>query len=537
MRYRNDDQPASGRRGAGTASGQTLKRRLFNGIVVIAVSALVASCGSSSNIKTSKKRSKEYFPEKKYGVNASPRVADAGKPVRKGGGRYMVGKPYKVAGKWYRPRVNTKYNKTGRASWYGSAFHGRLTANGEVYDMNALSAAHPTLPLPSYVRVTNLKNRRSVIVRVNDRGPFHGGRVIDLSKRTADLLDFSGSGVAKVRVKYVGRAPLHGRDHAKLMASYRGPGQAAPGGTMPGTMFAQAEPLSSAPVPKSRPYNVAPAPVMTAFDPAAYTEGAAVMLAAAGAVPQGEDLPELPRNTTSATGTYDPEPADSTPVTPSARAKPDARKVRTFSFKLNGDDPTATPEPIDNADDVKTVKTVAISGPRPVEVEPAPGAAKPVRLVYPSRTAARAAPVAATNAGNGPVPPAGIGGPFVPVSNAQTTTVSAGGLFYAGKGRIDGGHAMIAAMANDAVPLAALNARIAEGRRVIIMLGRFSDTANARRLERKLSGLGRVERKSVLVKGRRLTQLSLTELRPHVSIDRALQTAERAGAHGAYRMN
>ena len=93
----------------------------------------------------------------------------------------MVGKPYQVAGRWYTPRVDNNYDKTGKASWYGSNFHGRLTANGEIFDQNAMTAAHPTLPLPSYVRVTNLQNRRSVIVRVNDRGPFVADRLIDLS--------------------------------------------------------------------------------------------------------------------------------------------------------------------------------------------------------------------------------------------------------------------------------------------------------------------------------------------------------------------
>ena len=113
------------------------------------------------------------------------------------------------------------------ASWYGDDFHGRLTANGEVFDMNALSAAHPTLPMPSYVRVTNLSNKKSIIVRVNDRGPYHGNRVIDLSHKTADLLGFKGNGVARVRVDYVGRASLDGSDDRKLIATLR-EGEPAP---------------------------------------------------------------------------------------------------------------------------------------------------------------------------------------------------------------------------------------------------------------------------------------------------------------------
>src|SRR5690606_37005950 len=142
-------------------------------------------------------------------------------------GRDQTGKPYMVKGKWYHPTEAPGYRKTGLASWYGDAFHGRLTANGEIYDMTHLTAAHPTMPLPSYARVTNTKNGNSVIVRVNDRGPFAHGRVIDLSRRAAELLDYTHSGVAKVEVEYVGRAPLDGRDDAFLMASYR-PGGRAP---------------------------------------------------------------------------------------------------------------------------------------------------------------------------------------------------------------------------------------------------------------------------------------------------------------------
>ena len=99
-----------------------------------------------------------------------------------------MGDPYQVAGRWYYPKLDPNYSRVGRASWYGAAFHGRLTANGEVYDMNALTAASPTMPLPSYARVTNLDNGSSVIVRVNDRGPFAKGRVIDLSARAAKML-------------------------------------------------------------------------------------------------------------------------------------------------------------------------------------------------------------------------------------------------------------------------------------------------------------------------------------------------------------
>ncbi len=116
-------------------------------------------------------------------------------------GKYKVGSPYKIKGKKYYPAVDYNYNRTGIASWYGPNFHGKKTANGEIFDQNELTAAHKTLPLPSIVRVTNLENGRSLIVRVNDRGPYAYGRIIDMSKRAAELLGFKNKGVAKVRVQ------------------------------------------------------------------------------------------------------------------------------------------------------------------------------------------------------------------------------------------------------------------------------------------------------------------------------------------------
>lgn len=114
---------------------------------------------------------------------------------------YKVGEPYEIDGKRYYPKEDYKYRETGIASWYGDEFHGRLTANGEVFNMNAVSAAHRTLPMPSVVRVTNLENGRSMVVRVNDRGPFVKDRILDMSHRGADLLGFRGQGTVKVRVE------------------------------------------------------------------------------------------------------------------------------------------------------------------------------------------------------------------------------------------------------------------------------------------------------------------------------------------------
>ena len=117
---------------------------------------------------------------------------------------YKLGKPYVIEGTWYYPSYEPYYDRTGVASWYGSTFHGRPTAIGERFDMNEVSAAHPTLPLPSRARVTNLENGRVLVVRVNDRGPFINGRLIDLSRRAAQLLGFHRKGLTRVRVQYLG---------------------------------------------------------------------------------------------------------------------------------------------------------------------------------------------------------------------------------------------------------------------------------------------------------------------------------------------
>ncbi|MFC7332019.1 septal ring lytic transglycosylase RlpA family protein [Rhodocista pekingensis] len=130
----------------------------------------------------------------------APPPAQSG-PAVVPGGTYKVGDPYQIDGVWYYPAVDYTYNQTGIASWYGPGFHTRATANGENYNENELTAAHQTLPMPSLVRVTNLENGRSIVVRINDRGPFVPGRIIDMSRRGAQLLGFEQQGTAKVRVQ------------------------------------------------------------------------------------------------------------------------------------------------------------------------------------------------------------------------------------------------------------------------------------------------------------------------------------------------
>lgn len=263
--------------------GDAKWKREGAGISRVARFSALALCFLVTNCASSSKFAAKVDP--KYGVASSPRVVDFGEPVPKGGGTYRVGKPYVVAGQTYVPEEKSDYKAEGLASWYGDDFHGRRTANGEIFDMEAISAAHPTLPMPSYVRVTNLATKRSIIVRVNDRGPYHGNRVIDLSYKTAQLLGFRDHGVARVRVEYVGRAPLEGSDERTLIASLR-QGQPAPAPFMVASSRSfiptpdRSSPLlrGAVPVPGERPYTLGEARAETAAyrSPAIATDMAAL---------------------------------------------------------------------------------------------------------------------------------------------------------------------------------------------------------------------------------------------------------------------
>jgi rare lipoprotein A len=230
--------------------------RAGRGVAAVAACLLLANCASSGKFASR--------VDPKYGVSSSPRVVALGEAVPKGGGTYRVGKPYTVGGRVYVPEEDTNYREEGMASWYGDDFHGRLTANGEVFDMASLTAAHPTLPMPCYARVTNLGNGKSLIVRVNDRGPYHGNRLIDVSNKAAELLEFKGNGVARVRVEYVARAPLEGSDDRQLVATLR-TGEPAPSPSLVRVASARsfvpeiftARPIrGDVPMPDGRPYSL-----------------------------------------------------------------------------------------------------------------------------------------------------------------------------------------------------------------------------------------------------------------------------------------
>lgn len=214
--------------------------------ILVASSVLVAACSSGPSHQGS----------------SVPTARSSTIPMTKDGRK--IGNPYQVAGVWYYPKDDPAYDETGYASWYGTEFHGKKTANGEVFDMNTLSAAHKTLPLPSYVKVTNLENNRTMVIRVNDRGPFVSGRIIDISRRGAQLLGFHAQGLTKVRVQV---SDEYGNPLSTGRALSEGPREAAPAQVASNDVLMEesldapaGEPLPAAPV--ATPPVRTPAPVV-----------------------------------------------------------------------------------------------------------------------------------------------------------------------------------------------------------------------------------------------------------------------------------
>jgi rare lipoprotein A len=210
--------------------------------------------------------------EPKYAV----RGGSTGGPATTGPKGYKTGQPYQVAGIWYVPKDEPDYDKTGIASWYGDAFHMKATADGETFDMNQFSAAHTTLPLPSIVEVTNLDNGRKLKVRVNDRGPFVDNRIIDLSHAAARELGYDRQGLARVRVKYIGPAPLAGPEAGVRYAEAR-PEATAPLAAVPVAAAASSAPIALAPPEAIQVATLAPpTPVASAPLPPPLTGSAPV---------------------------------------------------------------------------------------------------------------------------------------------------------------------------------------------------------------------------------------------------------------------
>ena len=167
-------------------------------------------------------------------------------------GVYKLGQPYQIKGRWYYPEYDPRYDRVGTASWYGEPFHGRATANGELFDRESVSAAHPTLPLPSLVRVINLANHRELVVRVNDRGPFVDDRLIDLSQEAARQLGFERQGLARVRVQFVRLADAEGEPPQPTARSAPAPMPARPAEPAPQLVAAAPAPHPVAPAPAAK---------------------------------------------------------------------------------------------------------------------------------------------------------------------------------------------------------------------------------------------------------------------------------------------
>jgi peptidoglycan lytic transglycosylase len=263
--------------------------------VLLILAFLLSACGSTSGPQVGGERHRVGY--------------QAGRPS------YKIGPPYRINGVWYYPKVDYGYEEDGTASWYGPGFDRKVTANGEIYDMNQLTAAHKTLPLPSVVEVTNRQNGRSLQLRVNDRGPYVGDRVIDVSRRAAQLLGFEGAGTAPVRVRIlrepsiqVAQAAMRGEFGDVRVAEATSPARAFPA-PPPVQRVARAE----TPLPRSTP--VAP-------PPAARTEVVAANWPAPEPPRQAEiavaPVPEPPPRPAQIVAAPPPEPAGAPPQMASA---------------------------------------------------------------------------------------------------------------------------------------------------------------------------------------------------------------------------
>ena len=221
--------------------------------------------------------------------STSQKPQPAASTAGQGHGLYKVGKPYQVDGIWYYPKEDWAYDETGIASWYGEQFHGHNTANGEIFDLNSLTAAHHTLPMPSIVQVTNLENGRALELRVNDRGPFAAGRIIDVSRQAAQLLGFERNGTAKVRVRLLNAESLQAQAVARRNGSEDVPGGPVEVAHAAPRTAVDAQPLAPLPGTRAAPpaQTASIAPLKTAATP----EPAAVDPPLTGAVTQGPAKP------------------------------------------------------------------------------------------------------------------------------------------------------------------------------------------------------------------------------------------------------
>lgn len=463
-----------GRIAATTGSG--VPRVVFCSAGLLVVLAGLTGCSSTPQ-QRQQARSSEIgaFTHPKYG-KASPRVVEDGQDVPKGGGRDHVGRPYTIAGRTYTPRENPNYSAVGMASWYGVAFHGRRTANGEVFDRQSISAAHPTLPLPSYVRVTNMGNQRSIVVRVNDRGPYHAGRVMDVSERVAQALEFKHLGTARIRVQYLSRAGLAGSDDRRLLASLRTDGAPA---ELDRTPFGAPILVAGTDAAPARTGTSSPSP--------------AVFTLAAAQNAQSAPLESR--------AVVSPDTVRDAPVTVVGTLRRDVPLPRPRPFDLDGGTSVQLATALSRADEPSRAPSQAALAP-PIQLAQLPDGA-PVTAYAPVRATAAALPIA-------------------------TQQVAA--LYFAPDTGLASRFETVGAMAR----LKPAEFRpVGPDGNLSVAAGLFRDKANAERVSARVADAGRAVIQQSVLHGAPAYRVTVVALRDAAAADRAVAAARAAGVADA----
>ena len=315
---------------------------------------------------------------------------------------YKIGKPYQVDGAWYYPKADYDYDETGIASWYGPGFHGGNTANGEIYDQTALTAAHKTLPMPSLVRVTNLENGRSIVVRINDRGPFVNNRIIDMTQRGAQLLGFDMNGTAKVRVQVLkeesmilaAQASQQGGDNVPPPPAASPAGAVAssalpPTGSQASASAASASGSSaSAPLASTSSASTSSASTSTSSAASSSSAPPSPIQSKAGPITSPPPKPSAPPTTVSSTA------LPKTQTAPATSPAPSPAVTQTAALP-----PATTPKPTTAAPTATAVKPAVTATPLPSASQTASSAAAPAKPTATAATPATTAPTKTTAIG------------------------------------------------------------------------------------------------------------------------------------------
>lgn len=463
-------------------------------MVVLGLTAvLLAGCSTPRESEINN----DLPPHMQFGFDAKGRVVT----------NYKVGTPYEVAGQWYYPAEDYGYREEGIASWYGPGFHGKRTANGEIYDMNALTAAHKTLPMPSIVRVTSLENGRSLKVRINDRGPFVDGRIIDLSRRSAQLLGMELQGTARVMVEVI-------PDESMTMKNIAMGQSELPSMEVPDVSAAPRDPVVAEPLdPPSFNSNTGASPRPTNVASRPNPRSPTVSRPQSPSPPR----PSAPRPSTPTVSQPSPPSAPSMPSRPSVPSRPTVSQPAVPSQPTSGITQSPLPSPPTQPPPVSTS-----SLPSPTPSSPS---------------------VSASSGGSGlNLPSVNVSTPDVtPLAksavNAQTAMApSPQDLLPSPKDMLN--RALEEGEQDDAVgqdgdPAAEnrldppSDIQLPQG--VFIQAGAFSDLNNARRLEAQLSGLGNVFVAMVEVGGQVFHRVRVGPIPDRAVADQLLQFMQTEG--------